>query len=268
MKKILQKVQGGNIRSFLKEPIVHFLFTGLLLFIIASFFDDEELNNEYVIEIKRGDVESMINRWFLQMKRLPNKKELNTFLDNLVREEILYREAKAMGLDNNDVIVKRRLVQKFEFLTNDLLDPPNPSVTELDKYFNENKKKYLDNEKVSFTHIFYNPEKRNEATLFSEMGRDKNELNRSKTIPKKFYEMGDAFLLPNKFNNFSKVETIDKFGTEEFSSKIFELETGKWSGPLLSSYGYHLVYVTKKENLSEPTLESIEEKLQSDYLEE
>ncbi|UCH66068.1 MAG: hypothetical protein JSW63_02740, partial [Ignavibacterium sp.] len=130
------------IKNTLKEPVAHFIIIGVVVFLFYSFIKGSYVDKDYAIQITKNDVEAMFNKWMAQMKRPPAKQEVDIFLEDYVQREILFREAKAMGLDKNDMVVKNRMLQKLDFLTNDLLITGTPTDAEALKYFNDNREKY------------------------------------------------------------------------------------------------------------------------------
>ncbi|MBT8386452.1 MAG: hypothetical protein KJO12_03490, partial [Ignavibacteria bacterium] len=139
----------------MKESIIHFLVIGALIFIISGIIEKDYVGEEYQIEITKQKIESMFKRWLAQLKRMPTQEEFDVYIDNYLENEILYREAKTMGLDKEDVIIKQRMVQKIEFLTNDLISISEPTDEEVKEYFDENSDKYTIPGKIDFAHIFF-----------------------------------------------------------------------------------------------------------------
>jgi len=246
------KKQNNNIlmkllNKILKEPLVHFIVIGAIVFVFYSFIKGSYVDKDYAIQITKSEVEAMINKWMAQMKRPPAKEEIDIFIEDFVQKEILFREAKAMGLDKDDMVVKNRMLQKLDFLTNDLLVTGSPTDAEALKYFNDNIEKYTIPGKIDFIHIFFNLDKRSFKDAKQSALDVKNDLNNYSNIPNNYFEEGDLFILPYEFYNLSKDEISNKFGQSELSESIFGLEEKKWHGPFLSSYGLHLVYVSSKK---------------------
>ena len=221
-----------------------------------SFIKGSYVDKDHAIQISKSEVEGMLNKWMAQMKRPPAREEVDIFLEDYVQREILFREAKAMGLDKNDMVVKNRMLQKIDFLTNDLLVAANPTDAEALKYFNDNLEKYTIPGKIDFIHIFFNLDKRNFDDAKQIAFDVKKNLNKLPNVPNTYYENGDLFILPYEFQNLSKEEVSSKFGQSELSEEIFSLEEKKWSDPFVSSYGMHLVYISKKKS---PTTLQFEE---------
>jgi hypothetical protein len=236
------------LNKIIKEPLVHFLIIGAIAFALYSFVKGSYVDKDYAIQISKSEVEAMINKWMAQLKRPPTKEEVDIFLEDYVQREILFREAKSMGLDKNDMVIKNRMLQKIDFLTNDLLVTASPTDAEALKYFNDNLEKYTIPRKIDFIHIFFNLDKRNFDDAKQTALDVKKNLNKSSSIPNNYFEKGDLFILPYEFYDLSKDEVSNKFGRSELSENLFGLEEKEWSGPYLSSYGMHLVYVSDKKS--------------------
>jgi len=208
----------------------------------------------------------MINKWMAQMKRPPAREEVDIFLEDYVQREILFREAKAMGLDKNDMVVKNRMLQKIDFLTNDLLVTANPTDAEALKYFNDNLEKYTIPGKIDFIHIFFNLDKRTFDDAKQIAFDVKKNLNKLPIVPNTYYENGDLFILPYEYYDLSKAEVNNKFGQSELSEEIFSLEEKKWSGPFVSSYGMHLVYISNKKSSTTLQFEDLKSDIEDELI--
>ncbi len=143
-----------------KEPLVHFLLLGALLFAVNAVVGDSGDSDLETVRVTREDVEWLSSAWARQWRRPPTRAELDGLITNHIREEILYREALAMGLDSDDTIVRRRMVQKIEFLTEDLIDQIEPTEEQLLEDFEEHSEDYREPELRSFTHIFFSLDQR------------------------------------------------------------------------------------------------------------
>ena len=122
--------------KWLKDPVTSFVLAGTMIFVVSSFFPDGEISNS--IEIKESDVERMIGIYEMQRSRRPSEVELRDLIDQFVKDEIYFRESLKLGLDVNDSIIRRRLVQKLTFLTEDIATIQPVSLSEAEKYFDQN----------------------------------------------------------------------------------------------------------------------------------
>jgi hypothetical protein len=192
------------------------------------------------IVFTEAEINRLVLLWQKKRQRPPTRTELNGLIQQQIREEVLYREAMAMGLDKNDSIVRRRLAQKLEFITADLAAQAEPTDKELIAYLNEHQEKFKSPRRIDFTHIYFSIEKRG-ATAELEATKLLNKLNLS-TSKQKISAAGDAFMMGQNFKNSTQSEVSRLFG-KNFANKVSILSADKWFGPIISGYGYHLVYI-------------------------
>jgi parvulin-like peptidyl-prolyl isomerase len=184
-------------------------------------------------------------------------------VDDFVREEVLYREAKAMGLDQDDIIVRRRMRQKFEFLAEDQAARTGPPTDqELESYLRQHADKYSEEPNFSFDHIFFSREMRG-ASADAEANAMLARLSGKGTID--IAKLGDAFLLPSRFEKTSAGETARLFG-EKFAEDLTKAPLGTWAGPIESSYGIHLVRVNARIPEGAPPMAKVREAVLRDLL--
>jgi hypothetical protein len=143
------------MKKLFKEPLLHFMVIGGLIFFafFAVLNPGESAEDDRKIVVSAGDIERLSANWAKKWNRSPTANELNGLIDSYIREEVYYREALALGLDQGDTILRRRLMQKMVFLSNDLADLSTPDATALNAYFLENRAKYELPAQFSFIHI-------------------------------------------------------------------------------------------------------------------
>jgi len=253
------------LRKLIREPLFHFLLLGAVIFLLAGQVRSGSVGSGEKIVVTQSGIESMVVGFSRTWMRPPTQEELQGLVDDYVREEVLYREAKAMGLDQDDVIVRRRMRQKFEFLAEDLgARAGSPTDQELEAYLRQHADKYSEEASFSFEHIFLSREKRGssvdaEATamLARLSGKGKSAIDIEK--------LGDAFLLPSQFDKTSAGETARLFG-EKFAEELNKTQLGTWAGPLESSYGFHLVRVNARIPEVAPPLANVRGSVLRDLL--
>ena len=145
----------GLLTKILSEPLFHFILWGAVVFYVSEYIARQIDQEKALIEVERGDIELLYQRWIKQLNRPPTDDELKMFIDNYVKEEVLYREAQRLGFDQDDQFIKRRAIQKFEFFADDILRPSVVSQSALNNYFNENIDKYTIPEKIDFIQIYF-----------------------------------------------------------------------------------------------------------------
>src|SRR3990172_1579478 len=138
-----------------REPLLHFLLIGAALFVLYSALNDDRGSSPQRIEITASDIERLKFVWQAQWNRSPTASELDHLIENEIRQEVLYQEAVAMGLDRDDVIIKRRLAKKIEFLADDLKKLREPTREELQAFLEENKIRVAQPPLISFHHIYF-----------------------------------------------------------------------------------------------------------------
>ena len=247
------------MKKLLKEPFLHFILIGIVMFLLYGLVNEKtDLKNAIVIN--DFDVNALISKWEMQWKRPPTEEELQQLIHLNIKQEVFYQEALKMNLDHNDEIIKRRLSQKMQFLSNDIAAMIEPTEDDLKKYFQKNSAKY----KLPFSYSLY-------QITFSPDKRKDNFQDAKETLEKfpnaTFDEMkqrGDA--LP--FSYFIEYVTADELGLQlgsKFPKAIQELETNKWVGPIPSGFGYHLVYITNKTDPQLPSFESVKKTIIRDF---
>lgn len=238
-----------------KEPLVHFLLIGAALFVLYSVLNDDRKGSQQRIEITAGDIERLKLTWQAQWQRPPTASELDHLIESEIRQEMLYREALAMGLDLDDVIIKRRLEQKIEFLTDDLADLREPSQEELQSYFEKNKGQFEQPPLTSFHHIYFSPDKRGEYVR-RDVEKVLSLLHAKSNDVESFERLGDPIMLQHRYDDQTPRDVESSFGPK-FAELLFKLSTQSWQGPIESGYGFHLVWIDSRTESHTPLLEEV-----------
>ena len=251
--------------KWLKEPLLHFLVIGALLFGLYSLLNPMEVSvADNRIVVSAGDIERLSGNWAKKWNRPPTATELQGMVDSYIREEVYYREAIALGLDQGDTILRRRMMQKMEFLTNDLTDLANPDEATLNQYLLANKAKYELPARISFSHIYFSYGKRGEQ-IFTDAATALSEIRISSDPEDFFRESGDPFMHQPALTLEAPFEVARLFG-QEFAEQLFQMEAKDWQGPLSSGYGLHLVRVSEKIAARMPELSAVIDKVRTDWM--
>lgn len=251
------------MKSFFREPLVHFLLIGAALFVIFEIFDDPVGPDSSRIDVSAGQIEFLSANFSRTWKRPPNENELQNLVNYYVSEEILYREALALGLDKNDRVVRQRMKQKMELLASDLAQAFTPSDEELMSYLTDHPEKFRVDSQMSFSHIFLDPQKRGPA-LEDNAALILEQLAAADAVSDPS-SLGDSLLIPPFINLMTSSEISRSFG-EAFSNAILDLQPGSWTGPVRSGYGYHLVMITEKIDGRLPELSEIREQVEREWM--
>jgi hypothetical protein len=230
---------------------VHFLVLGGLLFGAWYAFNDQapisDVNRIVLDEAQVASLAASFQRTWL---RLPTHEELVGLVQDRIKEEILYREALALGLDQDDQVIRRRLRQKMEFLSTDLTESGPPSEAALQAYLDAHRDRFRTSERLSFTQVYLKEDDqvRERALLQQLVGHRPLELDLEK--------LGDASLLPATLQQAGRPEIGRVFG-QGFAEALSAAPSGRWSGPYASPYGQHLVYVSERLPVQEPKLSDV-----------
>ncbi len=231
------------LTTVVRNPLVHFLLLGAAIYGLHAWLgpDGEEGSSQSRIVVSAGDIESMRALWQKRWNRPPTAAEEAGLIRDRVRETVLYREALAMGLDEDDVIVRRRLAQKLEFLVQDLVESIEPGEDELRAHFESHRADYREPGRTTITQIFVDPDLHEDDT-FAHAERVGRALRALDPPTEGAAALGDRFLLQDYYPDRTEQELAKLFGSE-FARAVEGLETGSWRGPQLSGYGVHWVYV-------------------------
>jgi parvulin-like peptidyl-prolyl isomerase len=247
---------------FLKEPLLHFLVVGAVLFGAYAWLNRDG-NDAGVRQVRLADsdVRWLKETFVLQWQREPSEEELRGLVRGFVKEELLARQAQELGLDKDDIVVRRRLAQKMTFLLQDNSRRAAPSEDDLHRLYEAQRGRAQSRQasgqiqgdnvqsgpptmftrpRISFTHIFFSRDQRADAAADARQAL--RELSRS-DVGLPAGKMGDRASIKSEFSNADERAVANQFGAK-FAARIFELEPGPWQGPIESSQGLHLVRVT------------------------
>ncbi len=242
------------IRRLLREPLLHFLLIGIGLFLLYGALNRGRSDAPREIVISEARVEALAESFATVWMRPPTAQELKGLVDDYVAEEIYYREAIAMGLDQDDTVIRRRLRQKMEFISEGIADATEPSDADLQAYLDQHADKFAVPVALTFQQIYLSSERRGK-NVRADAEKLLAEL-RAGRGPADPLEAGDPTLLPPTMTAASPQAIANTFG-QEFAAQIDEAPTGQWSGPIESGFGLHLVKVDERTAGKAPTLAEI-----------
>ncbi len=232
----------SRLQALLREPLMHFLLIGAALFLVFDQVGDPvKVDNRIVIS--QADLDILANNWLRRTGRPPSAQQVEQQLRQYIREQVLSREAVNLGLDRDDVIIRRRLAQKMQFLFDDLGQVPDPTDADLNVFMSKHVERFTLPATLSFRHIFLDPDSRGEAIqdqaqqLISRLQESNATVDTS--------ELGDQTLLPLQFDNQTRIQISNLLG-DEFAGQVYSLPVNQWGGPVASGYGLHLVYVLSR----------------------
>ena len=248
-------------RSFLREPLFHFLALGALLFVIGWATGDEQGPLGSRIVVSPGQIDRLASSFAATWQRPPTQRELQGLVEDHIREEVYFREALALGLDRDDIIIRRRLRQKVEFLTQDLADAVEPTEEELQTFLDENIDDYRIPNVYTFSQRLFRTDRDAEAARAT--ARSAWESLPDPTAPEPG-PSGDPSMLPERLDDVPSREVARVLG-EQFLEGLEEAPVGRWSPPLESGYGLHLVYVHERVEGRPPTLDEVRPLVMRDW---
>ena len=252
------------LKKLLREPLLHFLLIGAALFLMYGLQNDAVDDSNHIV-ISQSDIDRLITLWEKKWQRLPTRQELDGLIEAQIREEVLYREALAMGLDQGDTIVRRRLAQKLEFISADIAAQAEPSEADLQDYLDAHPDKFGTPARISFQQVYFNADKRGENAT-----KEAKQLLDTLTQPGSAIDItvaGDPFMFGQKHENLTRHGVSRLFGMQ-FANSVFGFQADSWNGPVISGYGLHLVWVDSKSNAVPSTLEDIRDRVRDEWMTE
>ena len=242
------------LKRLLREPLLHFAVLGALLFALHAAVSPRGTAARGEIVVTRGQVESLATAFERSWQRPPTDAELAGLIESWVRDEVFYREGLALGLDRDDVVVRKRVGQKLEFLSEEATDAA-PTDAQLEAWLAAHAAEYAVEPATSFEQVYFDPARRRES-----LARDL-ERARASAAPA---EAGDPSLLPARLESASPREIESRFGPA-FAKALAGIAPGSWQGPIESSYGVHLVRVTARSEGRAPALAEVRERVARDW---
>jgi hypothetical protein len=255
------------IKRFLHEPLFHFLLIGALLFAVDHYVNPMGGGAALLskqIQLSVDDLAQLVVLFQAQWQREPTTEELSRMVEQKVQEEVLYREGLAMGLDKDDTIVKRRMVQKLQFLAEDVAAAREPTTAELKSWFEKNKGMFAQPPRVSFRHLYFSPDRRGQSAR-NDAEKALAKLAGQPEDTKLAAALADPFM----FQDYYRDRAPDYLGKEfgpQFALAVSKLAPGFWQGPIESGFGWHLVFVDTLIPGRVPAFEEIETDVKTTWL--
>jgi hypothetical protein len=211
------------------------------------------------IVISAADIAHMREVWMAQRGAPPSSTQMTAMIDAAVREQLLYREALALKLEQDDTMVRKRMAQRMELRLRNADTPAKPTEAELADFLQRNADEFKIPAKVAFTQIYFN-HRNNRVKAKADAEKVLIALRAKKHPPERAPQLGERFFLPADFILKSKSELAELLGPQ-FAGAMFELPTEQWEGPVASSYGYHLVRITERTDSRVPALDEVRDRV-------
>ena len=253
---------------WLREPLLQFLVVGVLLFALWKVVNPHSADpgSANRIVLTDDDLKQLATTWMLAGRAPPTDQQMQSLIDDKVREEVLYREALALGLDKDDTIVKRQLARKMEFLAEDVSKLEVPQPGELKAWFEKNKDQFALPPRVSFRHIYFSPDRRG-RNVQSDAERTQRELAGKPMDAPAVATAGDPFMFQQYYGDRPFDEIARQFGPQ-FARALLAVTPGAWTGPIASGYGWHVVYAESITPQRIPDFDDIEADVKSAWIED
>jgi hypothetical protein len=250
------------MKKLIKEPLVHFLLLGAALFVAFHWMSGDTASQPGRIVVTQGRIESLATGFTRTWQRPPTPSELEGLIREYIREEVCAREAVALGLDQDDAVIRRRLRQKLEFVAEDLAVQSEPTDEELRAYLKGHPGSFQTEQSFTFRQVYLNPKRHGEnlahdvAQLLAHLRQAGGQGDAS--------ALGDSFLLEHRFEAAPASEVARLFG-EKFATALTLLVPGQWHGPVESGYGAHLVLISERTEGRVPALEDVRDAVRREW---
>ena len=265
-RSLLRRSFLPTVRRWLREPLIHFLLIGAVLFAAYGYMQRGRggVESSKQIQLTVDDLAQLILIFQAQWRRDPTPDEISRLVESKIQEEVLYREGLAMGLDKDDTIVKRRMAQKLQFLAEDVATAHEPSTAELKAWYEKNRDKFALPSRVGFRHLYFSPDRRGQHARDDAVNALSKLAGQSQDA-KVAGSLADPFM----FQDYYRDRAPDYLGKEfgpQFAQAIAKLAPGSWQGPIESGFGWHLVFVDTVIPGRSPAFEEIEPDVKTAWL--
>ena len=249
---------GSKIAGLVKEPFVHFLLLGGLIFAAYAWANRGQQQEDRIV-IDQASLDHLKKLWEVQWKRMPSDREVGVLVDRHVRQEVFYREALQLGLDRNDEIIRKRLSQKMEAVANDLGTLMRPPTEErLQAYFVQHPDLFRLPRAYAFRQVLFLPDEAGgKAAIEAALAR----LREGADIPA---DRRSMLSIANKWSLTSAPDLDNAFGGD-FARALDALPVRQWSGPVRSGLGWHLVFIDERADARVPAYEDVKDYVAREY---
>ena len=245
--------------KIIREPLLHFLLIGGGLFLLFNMMNVETVEKPNRIVVTQGQVALMADKFTQTWERPPSNEEIDSLIDNYLLDEVYYREALALGLDEDDSVIRRRLRQKMGFILEDITTLLDPDEKELMTYMDTHAEQFRVQPQVSFRQVYLSRDTR------TDIDADAREILTRLRAGEDPQQQGDRIMLADAYTLTSRDDIKRRFG-ESFAHQLLTVEPGEWTGPLNSSFGGHLVLIAEIKPGRIPDLAEVKEEVKGEWL--
>lgn len=237
----------------IREPLVHFFGLALLIFAAYGLLNQHAFSSKPRIEVDSARIEQITGLFQRTWKRPPTPDELKNLVADYVNGEIYYREAKRMGLDSDDAVVRQRMRLKMDMMVDVAVDQLQPTDKELADYLAVHSDAFRTEPSLAFEQVFLRPDL-HPGTLDTDAARLLDQLQKGQVTD--VSAAGDATQLPEATPMTLASRIARDFG-DDFAAALAGLPVGTWNGPVTSGYCLHLVKVTDRKDGAVPPLAEV-----------
>ncbi len=250
------------LKKLVREPLLHFLLLAATLFVVYNLVSKGSSGEGGKIVITQGQLASMWESFTQTRQREPTREEWQGLIRERVREEVYYREALALGMDKDDLIIRRRLQQKMEFVSDEVAAQAQPTDDELKAYLQAHPDLFHVDQRFTFRQVYLNPEKhgkslaRDTAQLLAKLKQEGSNAD--------ITTLGDSVMLDKQYEALPASEVTHLF-CEKFAAALGGVPLGQWQGPIESAYGVHLVFASERLPGSVPALADVRDAVRREW---
>lgn len=243
----------SRLRDLLREPLVHFLIAGFLVFLLSLWRGGGVDAESRTIHITEDKVARLSASWEQIWRRPPTQSEIDGLIRDYIKEEVYYREAKRLGLDEDDTVVRRRLRSKMEFLAKAQVENAQADDQTLQRWLDRHPERFA-------TDIIYDVDQ----IYLGEDAQDASAILKNIASGADWREQGKAISLPRALEKSSASDIARQFG-DSFAQALSAAPLERWAGPVESGFGDHLVRVRARKASGKPTLAAVRQRVENDW---
>jgi len=247
------------LSKMIREPLLHFLLLGGGVFLLFGMTTAGTIEKPNQIVVSQGQLELLSANFASTWQRSPSNEEMQDLIDKYLRDEVYYREALALGLDEDDTVIRRRLRQKLGIILEDTAALLDPDDQELAAYMNEHAESFRIQPEVSFRQVYLSFEKRRDVNADASAILERLKSGQDPQL------LGDPIMLADRYALVSQNEIKQRFG-KGFAQQLLAVAPGEWAGPLTSGFGGHLVLITEIKPARMPELAEVKQKVKNEWL--
>ncbi len=251
-------IRASYLRQIFREPLVHFLLAGSAVFLFSSWRDEPVDPASRTIIVSAEQVSRLVSNWQQIWHRAPTSAEIDGLIRDHIKEEVYYREAKRLALDEDDVLIRRRLRSKMEYLATAAVENMSPDDSTLQQWLDKNPVRYLADARFSFDQVYL---AENDPT---KANRKAEALRVTLSRGGDWTKLGDPVSLPHSFEKVTKSDIAAEFG-DEFAPALEKSKPAVWIGPIKSGVGFHLIRLRAVTTVDAPKLNEVRQDVENDW---